>query len=99
METETESNNNESNSTTIKFSSPPQMPPLRSRIGSIRRKPFHEQDDSSSHRVLRKAVSTARPDIQIHSLRSLSAEATIMAGMEKELLRFDEMAVSLPSKL
>lgn len=93
---ETESQQSaESNATsTVKFSSPPAAPLLRSRrIGSIRRRSPAAADQDSS-RALRKAVSIACPDIQVLSLRSLSAEATIMAGMEKELLRFDEMAVS-----
>ncbi|KAI8137704.1 hypothetical protein BJV82DRAFT_335108 [Fennellomyces sp. T-0311] len=41
----------------------------------------------------RHAVAAARPQLDLNSFKELNAEASIMAGLEKELLRFDELVV------
>ncbi|KAI9472875.1 hypothetical protein BDB00DRAFT_776652, partial [Zychaea mexicana] len=41
----------------------------------------------------RHAIAAACPELELQSFKELSAEASILAGLEKELLRFDELVV------
>ena len=44
-------------------------------------------------RLFRAAVRSTYPDIDLRLFRELSAEATILSGLEKEILRYDEMEI------
>lgn len=53
-----------------------------------------------SSRMLRAAILSACPNIDLRTFKELSAESTIMAGLEKDLLKYDEIHVrniSMPS--
>ena len=41
----------------------------------------------------RHAVAVTCPDLDMTTFKEFSAEASILAGLEKELLRFDELVV------
>lgn len=47
-----------------------------------------------SHRLLHAAVLSVYHHLDLRNFKALSAESTILAGLEKELLRFDEMEAS-----
>jgi hypothetical protein len=44
--------------------------------------------------MLRAAILSVCPNIDLRSFKELSAESTIMAGLEKDLLKYDEIHVS-----
>ena len=44
-------------------------------------------------RLFRAAARSTYPDIDLRLFRELSAEATILSGLEKEILRYDEMEI------
>ncbi|KAI9487728.1 MAG: hypothetical protein EXX96DRAFT_554441 [Benjaminiella poitrasii] len=46
-----------------------------------------------SSRMLRAAILTVCPKIDLQSFKEMSAESTIMAGLEKELLKYDEIQI------
>ncbi|KAI9243567.1 hypothetical protein BDA99DRAFT_449016 [Phascolomyces articulosus] len=48
---------------------------------------------NSETRLFRAAVRSIYPDIDLRTFRELSAEATILSGLEKDILRFDEMEI------
>ncbi|ORY96376.1 hypothetical protein BCR43DRAFT_524481 [Syncephalastrum racemosum] len=48
---------------------------------------------NTATRTMRASVRAVYPDIDLRQFRELSAEATILAGLEKEILRFDEMEI------
>ncbi|KAI7908328.1 uncharacterized protein BX663DRAFT_424630 [Cokeromyces recurvatus] len=49
--------------------------------------------DLSLSRMLRAAILTACPTIDLRSFKELSAESTIMAGLEKDILKYDEIQI------
>jgi hypothetical protein len=53
-----------------------------------------ESQNTSSSRMMRAAILSVCPNIDLRSFKELSAESTIMAGLEKELLKYDEIHVS-----
>ncbi|KAI9319486.1 hypothetical protein BX666DRAFT_2025779 [Dichotomocladium elegans] len=48
---------------------------------------------TSQARTVRAALRTALPDIDVRCFREMSAQATILSGLEKGLLHFDEMEI------
>jgi hypothetical protein len=52
-----------------------------------------DNTNTYSSRMLRAAILSACPNIDLGSFKELSAESTIMAGLEKDLLKFDEIHV------
>lgn len=65
--------------------------PLRSISAAVQKV---DQEDQELL-IYRAAVLSVWPDLDIDALTALSAQATILAGLEKELLRFDEMTVGI----
>ncbi|KAI8145180.1 hypothetical protein BJV82DRAFT_605181 [Fennellomyces sp. T-0311] len=53
----------------------------------------HTVVQNSETRLFRAAVRSVYPDIDLRIFRELSAEATILSGLEKDILRFDEMEI------
>lgn len=53
-----------------------------------------ESQNTAMSRTLRAAILAACPNIDLRSFKELSAESTIMAGLEKDLLKYDEIHVS-----
>lgn len=53
-----------------------------------------ESQNTSTSRMIRAAILSVCPNIDLRSFKELSAESTIMAGLEKDLLRYDEIHVS-----
>ncbi|KAI8971612.1 hypothetical protein BDF20DRAFT_688664 [Mycotypha africana] len=50
-------------------------------------------DNSQSSKMLRAALLTVCPDVDLQYFKELSAESTIMAGLEKDLLKYDELHI------
>lgn len=50
--------------------------------------------NTTTSRMLRAAILSVCPNIDLRSFKELSAESTIMAGLEKDLLKYDEIHVS-----
>jgi hypothetical protein len=46
-----------------------------------------------STRLMRAAILSVCPHLDLRSFKELSAESTSLAGLEKDLLRYDELAV------
>jgi hypothetical protein len=63
------------------------------RLRSFRSPPT--ENGTSTSRMLRAAVLAVFPGIDPSQLKELSAESTIMAGLEKDLLKYDEIQVSI----
>lgn len=53
-----------------------------------------DNQNTFTSRMMRAAILSAFPNIDLRSFKELSAECTIMAGLEKELLKYDEIHVS-----
>ncbi|KAF7731657.1 Signal-induced proliferation-associated 1-like protein 2 [Apophysomyces ossiformis] len=51
----------------------------------------HHSNLATKH--LRAAVLSKYPDLDLRTFKELAAEATILAGLEKEFLRFDEIGI------
>ncbi|GAN03978.1 hypothetical protein MAM1_0052d03434 [Mucor ambiguus] len=49
--------------------------------------------NTTTSRMLRAAILSVCPNIDLRSFKELSAESTIMAGLEKDLLKYDEIHV------
>lgn len=49
--------------------------------------------ENQASRIMRAAILSACPNLDLRSFKELSAESTIMAGLEKELLKYDEIHV------
>ncbi|KAG0178214.1 Rap/ran-GAP protein [Apophysomyces sp. BC1021] len=49
--------------------------------------------DNNASKLMRAAVLAAHPGLDLRNFKELSAEVTIMTGLEKELLRFDEIGI------
>lgn len=52
-----------------------------------------ESQNTAMSRTLRAAILAACPNIDLRSFKELSAESTIMAGLEKDLLKYDEIHI------
>lgn len=52
-----------------------------------------ENQNTFTSRMIRAAILSACPNIDLRSFKELSAESTIMAGLEKDLLKYDEIHV------
>ncbi|KAG2195411.1 hypothetical protein INT47_002850 [Mucor saturninus] len=52
-----------------------------------------ENQNTFTSRMIRAAILSACPNIDLRSFKELSAESTIMAGLEKELLKYDEIHI------
>jgi hypothetical protein len=52
-----------------------------------------DNTNTPTSRMLRAAIMSACPNIDLRTFKELSAESTIMAGLEKDLLKFDEIHV------
>lgn len=52
-----------------------------------------DNQNTFTSRMIRAAILSACPNIDLRSFKELSAESTIMAGLEKELLKYDEIHV------
>lgn len=53
-----------------------------------------DANNTTTSRMLRAAILSVCPNIDLQSFKELSAESTIMAGLEKDLLKYDEIHVS-----
>ena len=53
-----------------------------------------DANNTTTSRMLRAAILSVCPNIDLRSFKELSAESTIMAGLEKDLLKYDEIHVS-----
>lgn len=53
-----------------------------------------DNQNTFTSRMIRAAILSACPNIDLRSFKELSAESTIMAGLEKDLLKYDEIHVS-----
>lgn len=53
-----------------------------------------DANNTPASRMLRAAILSVCPNIELRSFKELSAESTIMAGLEKDLLKYDEIHVS-----
>jgi hypothetical protein len=53
-----------------------------------------ESQNTMTSRMIRAAILSACPNIELRSFKELSAESTIVAGLEKDLLKYDEIHVS-----
>ncbi|RCI03976.1 Rap/ran-GAP protein, partial [Rhizopus stolonifer] len=62
------------------------------RLRSFMNKNIHANENISS-RMLRAAVLSVCPNIDLRLFKELSAESTIMAGLEKDLLKYDEIQI------
>ncbi|KAL9550474.1 hypothetical protein MBANPS3_004718 [Mucor bainieri] len=49
--------------------------------------------NTTTSRMLRAAILSVCPNIDLRSFKELSAESTIMAGLEKDLLKYDEIHI------
>lgn len=59
----------------------------------------HHQESNNTHRqsttkIMRAAILFLFHDIDFKLFKELSAEATILSGLEKEFLKYDEIGVS-----
>ncbi|KAF7727657.1 Rap/ran-GAP protein [Apophysomyces ossiformis] len=65
--------------------------PLEQRRG----RSFHStlSSSNSASRSMRAAVLAAYPGLDLRNFKELSAEVTIMTGLERELLKFDEIGI------
>lgn len=63
--------------------------PLRS-ISSAIISTQHQHPPSPSTRTMRAAVKAVHSTLDMRDFREMSAQATILSGLEKDLLRFDE---------
>ncbi|KAG2228907.1 hypothetical protein INT48_004445 [Thamnidium elegans] len=52
-----------------------------------------DNQNTFTSRMMRAAILSACPNIDLRSFKELSAESTIMAGLEKELLKYDEIHI------
>ncbi|GAA5795314.1 hypothetical protein HPULCUR_000670 [Helicostylum pulchrum] len=52
-----------------------------------------DSQNTFTSRMMRAAILSACPNIDLRSFKELSAECTIMAGLEKELLKYDEIHI------
>lgn len=67
----------------------------RSPLGNRRGRTFRNtSSNNSASKLMRAAILAAYPGLDLRNFKELSAEATIMTGLEKELLRFDEIGAS-----
>lgn len=55
--------------------------------------PFGHPSSVESTRLMRAAILSVCPHLDLRSFKELSAESTSLAGLEKDLLRYDELAV------
>lgn len=56
---------------------------------------YQQQQSHQSTRIMRAAILFLFQDINFRLFKELSAETTILAGLEKEFLRYDEIGVKL----
>lgn len=52
-------------------------------------------ETSESTRLMRAAILSVCPHLDLRSFKELSAESTILSGLEKELIKYDELQVLL----
>ncbi|KAG2204507.1 hypothetical protein INT46_000260 [Mucor plumbeus] len=52
-----------------------------------------DTNNTTTSRMLRAAILSVCPNIDLRSFKELSAESTIMAGLEKDLLKYDEIHI------
>ncbi|KAL7319157.1 hypothetical protein PS15m_002326 [Mucor circinelloides] len=52
-----------------------------------------DANNTTTSRMLRAAILSVCPNIDLQSFKELSAESTIMAGLEKDLLKYDEIHI------
>ncbi|KAI8335214.1 hypothetical protein BD560DRAFT_340419, partial [Blakeslea trispora] len=52
----------------------------------------HSENNSSS-RMIRAAILSVYPNLDLQLFKELSAETTILAGLEKDLLKYDEIQI------
>ncbi|CAO3629217.1 unnamed protein product [Mucor fragilis] len=52
-----------------------------------------DANNTTTSRMLRAAILSVCPNIDLRSFKELSAESTIMAGLEKDLLKYDEIHI------
>lgn len=49
--------------------------------------------NQAQNRIMRAAIYSTHPNLDFRELKELSAESTVLAGLEKEILKFDEMEI------
>lgn len=55
---------------------------------------YQQQQSHQSTRIMRASILFLFQDINFRLFKELSAETTILAGLEKEFLRYDEIGVT-----
>ncbi|OBZ80314.1 hypothetical protein A0J61_11637, partial [Choanephora cucurbitarum] len=59
----------------------------------INRNSNSHTENNSSSRMIRAAILSVCPNLNLQSFKELTAETTILAGLEKDLLKYDEIQI------